>query len=60
MFLCSFLALFYTRKEDYIKQSINVALSDLRNKLEPWLIYTQRTMKIAIYRILRSIGFVKS
>lgn len=60
MFVCSFLALFYTRKEDYIKQTINAALSDLRNKLEPWLIYAQKTMKFTIYRILRSIGFVKS
>jgi len=60
MFLCSFLSLFYGRNEDHIKQTINTALSDLRNTLEPWLIYTQRTLKIAIIRILRTIGFVKS
>lgn len=60
MFVCSFLSLYYARKEDAIKQTINTALYDLRNKLEPWLIYSQRTLKITIFRILRSIGFVKN
>lgn len=60
MFACSFLALFYARNEDHIKQGISAALMDLRNKLEPWAVYTQRILKIGIYRILRSIGLVKS
>ena len=60
MFVCSYLALFYTRNEDNIKQGISAALLDLRNKLEPWALYTQRILKIGIYRILRSIGLVKS
>ena len=60
MFVCSFLALFYTRNEDQIKQGISAGLIDLRSKLEPWVNYTQRILKISIYRILRSIGLVKS
>jgi uncharacterized membrane protein len=60
MFVCTFLSLFYTRNEDAIKLTINTALSDLRNKLEPWLIYTQRILKMAFFKILRSFGFVKS
>ncbi|MBT8292683.1 MAG: hypothetical protein KJN70_05370, partial [Eudoraea sp.] len=60
MFVCTFLSLFYARNEDAIKLTINTTLSDLRNKLEPWLIYTQRLLKTTIYRILRSIRLVKS
>jgi len=60
MFVCSYLALFYTRNEDQIKQGISAGLIDLRSKLEPWVNYTQRILKISIYRILRSIGLVKS
>ena len=60
MFICSYLALFYTRNEDNIKQGISAALVDLSNKLEPWAVYTQKILKIGIYRILRSIGLVKS
>ncbi|NNL02748.1 MAG: hypothetical protein HKP39_10775, partial [Eudoraea sp.] len=60
MFVCTFLSLFYARNEDAIKLTINTTLSDLRNKLEPWLIYTQRSLKTTIYRILRSIRLVKS
>ena len=60
MFVCSYLALFYTRNEDTIKQGISAALVDLRNKLEPWALYTQRILKIGVYRILRSVGLVKS
>ncbi|MGB5386197.1 MAG: acyltransferase family protein [Eudoraea sp.] len=60
MFVCSFLSLYYARNEDHIKQGISAALMDLRNKLEPWALYSQRILKIGIYRILRSIGLVKS
>jgi uncharacterized membrane protein len=60
MFVCSYLALFYTRNEDHIKQGISAALIDLKNKLEPWAVYAQRILKIGIYRILRIIGLVKS
>ncbi|WP_297690583.1 heparan-alpha-glucosaminide N-acetyltransferase domain-containing protein [uncultured Eudoraea sp.] len=60
MFACTSLSLFYARNEDAIKQTINIALQDIGNWLEPWLIYTQRTLKITIFKILRSIGFVKS
>jgi len=60
MFACSFLALFYARNEAHIKQGISAAFTDLRNKLEPWAVYTQRILKIGVYRMLRSIGFVKS
>jgi len=60
MFLCSYLSLYFARNEDYIKQSINIGLTDLKSKLEPWAIYTQRILKIGIYRILKTIGFVKS
>jgi len=60
MFVCSFLSLYYARNEDHIKQGISAALMDLRNKLEPWAVYTQRILKIGIYRILRIIGLAKS
>lgn len=60
MFVCSFLSLYYARNEDHIKQGMSAALIDLRNKLEPWAVYTQRILKISIYRILRLIGLVKS
>ena len=60
MVACSYLALFYDKNEDYIKQGIRTALIDLRSKLEPWAIYTQKILKIGVYRILRSIGLVKN
>ncbi len=60
MFVCSFLSLYYARNEDYLKQGISIGLTDLRSKLESLVVYTQRILKIGIYRILRLIGFVKS
>ncbi len=60
MFVCSFLALFYSRNEDQIKQGIGTANTELRSKLEPWAVSTQRILKIAIYRILRILRLAKS
>jgi uncharacterized membrane protein len=60
MLVCSYLSLLYARNEDSIKQSIGVGLMELSNKLEPWVIYTQRILKINYSRILKLIGLVKS
>lgn len=60
MFICTFLSLFYARHKEYIKQNINTVFSELWDTLEPWLIYSQRILKIAILRILKALGFVRS
>jgi uncharacterized membrane protein len=60
MLVCSYLSLLYARHEDSIKQSIGAALMEFSNKLEPWVVYTHRILKISYSRILRAIGLVKS
>jgi fucose 4-O-acetylase-like acetyltransferase len=60
MLVCSYLSLLYAKHEDSIKQNIGVGLMELSNKLEPWVVYTQRILKISYSRILKLIGLVKS
>jgi len=60
MVLCSFAALRYDSREAAIKVWIFDTIRQARQLVEPWLIYTQRLLRLSAERLLRVFGFVKS
>ncbi|MGI9545759.1 MAG: heparan-alpha-glucosaminide N-acetyltransferase domain-containing protein [Flavobacteriaceae bacterium] len=56
MVICSYTALWYERREDDIKLRIRSVIFGVSNAIEPFLMYGIRTVKIQIYRFMRSIA----
>ncbi len=55
MILCSYTSLWYDRNEELIKQRATNVLAQFTGILEPYLLTFTRTLRVMVYRLIRSI-----
>ena len=60
MIICAFTALQYEKHKATIKMNLSLALRFVILKIEPWYMFTQKLVKVNLYRLLKSFGLIKN
>jgi hypothetical protein len=56
MVICSYTALWYERNEQLVRGHIGRTIGQVGQTVEPYIIFFLRNVRIALYRLLRSIN----